>query len=738
MICYNCKKEIGDAAACPYCGAVVLKAPLPHHLPFGTLIGGRYRIEGVLGEGGFGITYLGRDNKLGHAVAVKEYYPRGFSYRSNTGTNEVYVSSQADAAFYEHGKERFLSEAKTLARFSEEPGVVSVTDYIEENNTVYLVMEYLRGVTLQQYLKQHGNLSADAAFGMLEPVMRTLEKIHSAGVIHRDISPDNIMVQPNGQLKLMDFGAAKEFVDQSRSMSVMLKKGYAPIEQYDSKSKQGPWTDVYALCATVYRCITGTTPVDSLNRVFADPLQRPSMLGADISPALEDVLLRGLAVRRFDRCQSMTELIQLLAQARHKDEGSQRKKNAKENIVIPVPPQPAVTVPAETEPIKTEPADRFDRSNVLTDNTDNLQKRTPKKSKTGIVIAVTAALLVLVIVAGIIIIKPWRSTGSDSVSRSESLIEDDRADSGNTATESDNHQLDVVTENTNTYEETENSEGYWSASPAVSAGNYHTVGLKKNGTAVATSITETAITQQDYGQSNTGGWMDIVAVSAGGYHTVGLTKNGSVVAVGDTQYGKCDVDSWMNMTAVSAGGGHTVGIKNDGTVIAIGYNGKNQCDVDNWKNITAISTSSGVTVGLKQDGSVVATGLNDDGQCDVGSWTDIISVSAGDFHTVGLKTDGTVVATGNNNHRECDVDDWSDIIAVAAGCYHTVGLKKDGTVVAIGSNKDGQCDVSDWTDIVAVSAGWNHTIGLKRDGTVVATGLIENGQCDVNSWNLNE
>ena len=156
MICSNCHNEIGDASPCPYCGALKLKSPLPHHLSAGALIGGRYRVSGVLGEGGFGITYLGRDCKLGHAVAVKEYYPRGFSYRSHSGNHAVYVGSQDDDAFYTHGKERFLQEARTLARFSEEPGVVSVTDYIEENNTVYLVMEYLRGQTLQQYLKQRG------------------------------------------------------------------------------------------------------------------------------------------------------------------------------------------------------------------------------------------------------------------------------------------------------------------------------------------------------------------------------------------------------------------------------------------------------------------------------------------------------------------------------------------------------------------------------------------------------
>lgn len=225
MICYNCKQDIGSAATCPYCGAVVLKEPQPHHLPSGSMIAGRYWIDGVLGEGGFGITYLGRDNKLGHAIAIKEYFPQGLTHRYTDGSFEVYASSSDEDQTFIHGRERFLKEAQTLAQFTAEPGVVSVTDYVEENNTAYLIMEYLEGITLMQYIKQNGVMRADDTFDMLKPVMKTLEKIHAAGVIHRDISPDNIMRLNSGQLVLMDFGSARKFVDDRRTMSVMLKKG---------------------------------------------------------------------------------------------------------------------------------------------------------------------------------------------------------------------------------------------------------------------------------------------------------------------------------------------------------------------------------------------------------------------------------------------------------------------------------------------------------------------------------
>lgn len=317
MICYNCKQDIGSAATCPYCGAVVLKEPQPHHLPTGSLIAGRYWIEGVLGEGGFGITYLGRDNKLGHAIAVKEYFPHGLTHRYTDGSYEVYASSSDEDQTFVRGRERFLKEAQTLAQFTAEPGVVSVTDYVEENNTAYLIMEYLEGVTLMQYIRTNGIMSADKTFEMLEPVMKTLEKIHKAGIIHRDISPDNIMRLNSGQLVLMDFGSARKYVDDRRSMSVMLKKGYAPMEQYRRSGEQGPWTDVYALCATIYHCITGKLPEDSLDRAVEDTLQKPSALGAVISPAQERVLLYGLAVDQRDRCQSMTELLGLLERAKN-------------------------------------------------------------------------------------------------------------------------------------------------------------------------------------------------------------------------------------------------------------------------------------------------------------------------------------------------------------------------------------------------------------------------------------
>ncbi len=309
MLCYFCMHEKNDLQTCPHCQMTGEPVPEPHQLKPGTVLRGRYVIGRVIGEGGFGITYIGRDTVLDLTVAIKEYYPYGYTHRFNGAGNTVSVLSQSEV-FYK-GKDRFLQEAKNLAIFRSEPGIVEVTDFIEENNTAYIIMEYLEGMNLRAYLKQNGLMTAERAFSTLFPIMGSLEKIHKSGIIHRDISPENIMVMSDGSLKLMDFGAARDYVGDEKSLSVILKHGYAPEEQYRRRGEQGPWTDVYALCATIYRCVTGKAPVDSVDRLYADTLKRPSELGVSISPALEQVLLYGLAVRKDDRCPDMATLLKL-------------------------------------------------------------------------------------------------------------------------------------------------------------------------------------------------------------------------------------------------------------------------------------------------------------------------------------------------------------------------------------------------------------------------------------------
>lgn len=282
-----------------------------HILKSGKILNNRYVIEKVLGEGGFGITYKGIDKLLAVEVAVKEYFPQGFVTRNNVYSEEITITQMKYEDLFQKGKERFLSEARVLAKFNKEPGIVSVTDFFEENNTAYIVMEYLDGITLKDYIENNGLLSMDDMLGLMSPLMEALDAVHKEGLIHRDISPDNIMLLSNGGIKLMDFGAARTYTEfGQKSLSIMLKHGYAPEEQYRTHGVQGPWTDIYALSATIYKCITGQTPVESLQRVLSDTLQSPSQMGIQIQPWQEYALMKGLSVRQENRYQNMREYCQ--------------------------------------------------------------------------------------------------------------------------------------------------------------------------------------------------------------------------------------------------------------------------------------------------------------------------------------------------------------------------------------------------------------------------------------------
>ena len=271
--CLHCMLPTGGADVCPHCGYQGGDTELLHHLRPGSKLNGRYLVGRSLGQGGFGITYIGRDLLLDTRVAIKEYYPSGIASRNVAFSPEITISDQRQVDSIEEGKRKFLSEARALAQFADDPGVVTVRDFFEANNTAYIVMEYLDGHDLRSILRLT-RFSADDIFERMRPVMDALEKIHQVGIIHRDISPDNIMLLKSGTVKLMDFGAARQLdLSGNTSVSVILKTGFAPEEQYRSKGHQGPWTDVYALCATIYCCITGLKPDDALERTRLDELK---------------------------------------------------------------------------------------------------------------------------------------------------------------------------------------------------------------------------------------------------------------------------------------------------------------------------------------------------------------------------------------------------------------------------------------------------------------------------------
>ena len=277
-----------------------------HCLRKGTRLIGRYTIEGVLGQGGFGITYLGIDELHEKKVAIKEFFPQGIVTRNIEYQDNVTVTFVGEKDNYEKGKERFLKEAQTMAMFSKDKGIVKALDFFEINNTAYIVMEYLEGVTLKQYLRENKRIDAEDLVELLVPLIEALDEIHSQGLIHRDISPDNIMVLPDGRIKLMDFGAARDYTEfGEKSLSIVLKPGYAPPEQYQTHGVQGPWTDIYALCATMYKCITGENPPDAIDRLVDDHLKKISAFGITVSPQIEEAIIKGMSVAAKDRYQNV-------------------------------------------------------------------------------------------------------------------------------------------------------------------------------------------------------------------------------------------------------------------------------------------------------------------------------------------------------------------------------------------------------------------------------------------------
>ena len=238
QLCMRCMAEVlTPGGICPNCGASADKlSNAPHQLPLGTLLDNAYLVGCAMGQGGFGITYIGWDTNLDIKVAIKEYYPEGCVGRDATRNTTLLPITGKRGEYFEAGRERFVQEAKVLAKFSGEPGIVGVRSFFLENGTAYIVMEYLDGVTLRKHVEKHGKMDPDELCRLMIPLIRALNVVHSYKLIHRDIAPDNIMLMPDRTLKLLDFGAARSFSeDTNKSMSVILKHGFAPFEQYQRR-----------------------------------------------------------------------------------------------------------------------------------------------------------------------------------------------------------------------------------------------------------------------------------------------------------------------------------------------------------------------------------------------------------------------------------------------------------------------------------------------------------------------
>lgn len=279
----------------------------------GTILNKRYRIDKVLEEGGFGIVYLGYDLILNMKVSIKEYFPREMADRVRGAVEILPYKGEAER-FFRDGLEKFLSEARILAKCTQIENVVIVRDFFYANHTAYIIMEYVQGINIRDYVKQKGRMEPGEVLDYMEPILRSLIQIHQTGLIHRDISPENIIITHGKKLYLIDFGSTRPYTGEDyQTMTIFFKRGYAAEEQYREKGEQGPWTDVYSLCATMYFMLTNTIPIESVQRNIRDTLEPLTRNRTPNMPARQrKAIMKGLAVKYQKRYQNVAQLYRAL------------------------------------------------------------------------------------------------------------------------------------------------------------------------------------------------------------------------------------------------------------------------------------------------------------------------------------------------------------------------------------------------------------------------------------------
>jgi formylglycine-generating enzyme required for sulfatase activity/serine/threonine protein kinase len=351
--CPGCFHDKSGVAVCPVCGYDESLPRPPLFLPHGIIIGGQYRVGRVLGQpGGFGITYLGWDIHLQQRVAIKEFLPRDIATR-HPGQLDVATHTDETRSNFEFGKEQFLREARIVAKL-DHPNVVRVRAFFNANGTAYLVMDYYEGLSLGEYLSRVRKIIEPAlAVPLIRPVLEALQYLHEHGVVHRDLKPHNIYLATVGKPIVLDFGAARQAAgERQHSMSVVLTDGYAPLEQYQRRSSQGPWTDVYGAAATLYRMLTGVAPPTALDRLTDDPLERDGWAGIPV--ALHPALRRSLALTPEARYQTAAEFIDALADYRPLIAPPAAATDS--NSVVPPSPAAAATRVTPTAAVPTAAA----------------------------------------------------------------------------------------------------------------------------------------------------------------------------------------------------------------------------------------------------------------------------------------------------------------------------------------------------------------------------------------------
>lgn len=308
-ICLRCMKTSDDVGICPHCGREKAgQLTWSKALAPGTILNNKILIGNILGKGGYGITYIGYDMLLEYRVAVKEFFPDEMVDRAEDGRT-VLVLDEVNGEEYQRETTAYLREARVLAEFSKFPGIVAIKDLFYENNTGYLIMEFLENGNLRKYVDSQGGwLGVKEALELMEPVISVLGRLHKSGLIHRDVSPDNIMMDEDGSMKLIDFGGSKK-VGLNNQQVFLGKWGFAPLEQMLSRlSEQGPWTDIYGICATLYCIMTSEVPQASYERNEKDELIDIAQYNINIDKKVAAGIMKGLSMNAKDRQQSIDEL----------------------------------------------------------------------------------------------------------------------------------------------------------------------------------------------------------------------------------------------------------------------------------------------------------------------------------------------------------------------------------------------------------------------------------------------
>ena len=737
---------------CPHCGFSESEYKQnPRCLPSNTILAGKYLVGKVLGEGGFGITYMGYDLNMKARIAIKEYFPVELVSRDTTrltspdgkavsggGSDRVISLSGEKSKTYQQGLKKYVDEARNVSQFSGIPGIVSVKDFFYENDTAYIVMEYIEGVSLKEYLKQKGGkVSEEEALAVMRPVLEALEKVHAAGIVHRDISPDNIMLTfteetgvesagkqagqagANGPafygniaaVRLIDFGAARMTAkNDQKSLTIILKHGYAPEEQYRSHGEQGPWTDVYALCAVFYRMLTGKVPEPAMDRLFSDGLKRPEELGSKVSPAVSEAIMRGLAVKKEDRIQSVRELTDALYA------GKKLKKKGKR---IPL-----------------------------------------GKYSVSVRAAALAAGCVLVLGAGIVAVGIGAAlrTGSTTLGKDAALSADmgdggsangaqgqtvqdesDGTDEGSGSASSGQAGVGAtVAPSGETLLLEEEQEEDWeilverTPQTGSASGQGHVVFIKEDGTVISRG-------DNSFGQRNVSEWSRVAAVAAGYNFTAGLRENGTVLVEGEYN-GKETAERWENIAAIAGGGNHLFGLTMDGKILSAADVSGDDLSWQEWENIRAIAAGSDTLAALTEDGRVLTVELMGQGwePAQISGWEDVTAITCNQSAVFGIRADGTVARadmwTGQTDGFDYSgVDGFSDIIQLCASAGTVCGVTADGVPQVVDGwgyqsgnesvDRRNLLDMEGWSDLAGVAGSGDGAgiAGIKKDGTLVVT-----------------